>query len=236
MSARKNGPPTTFDEVAERARQRMDATTKDEAEREREWNRWTAKKKAEASADLRRAQRQALREMDLPIDALELIEAGVTSTMALEAVVAPADILVLAGGVGTGKTVAAVSWLYAWVQDARNWQSGDAGPHLVGRAVFLTAPALQRGPRFDGKWVGTLSRASRLVLDDLGSEYDPQGAFASLVEELVSERYARRRPTLITTNTDADTFKRRYGARITDRIRERGRFESVGSKSMRGKK
>lgn len=236
MSAKKGGPVTTYDEVAERVRQReARSTSQDEADREREWNQWTAKKKAEAASDLRQAQRQALRGLDLPLDALDLVQRGCASqTLALVALEQPADLLVLAGGVGSGKTVAAVTWVVRWVMDVENWQQGDVC-QLLGRAMFLTAPALQRGPRFDVKWMTHVERANRLVIDDLGAEYaDEKGSFVSLLDELINDRYARRRPTLITTNCDGSVFKQRYGARIADRIRERGRFESVGSKSLRG--
>lgn len=236
MSAKRAGPATTYDEVAERVRQRESrAAAQDEAEREREWNRAAEARKREAASDLRQAQRHALRAMDLPLDALDLVQRGSASqTLALAALEEPADILVLAGGVGAGKTVAAVAWLARWVMDAGNWQQGDAC-QLLGRGLFLTAPALQRGPRFDAKWLGHIERASRLVIDDLGAEYaDERGSFVSLLDELINDRYARRRPTLITTNCDASVFKSRYGARIADRIRERGRFESVGAKSLRG--
>lgn len=228
MSAKRDGAPTTYQELAQRLEQRLGS--------EAEWNRRLERKRKEAAAELRRCQRAALRALDLPLDALELVEGGLgLMTTALEAVARPADVLVLSGGVGTGKTVAAVSWLHGWVTDHRNWQDSEAGPQLQGRALFFTAPALLRSPRFDEKWTAIVKRANRLVIDDLGSEYDEKGSFAALVEEIVSDRYARRRPTLITTNCDADVFKRRYGARISDRIRERGRFQSVGNKSMRGK-
>lgn len=236
MSVKKPDAPTNWEAVTERARKAL-ADPARSADIEQQWAAWNEKKRKEEAGDLKRAQREVLRGMDLPIDALELLERGEESnTPAMAAALSsPADIVVLSGGVGTGKTLAAVAWLRAWVMDRRHWNIGDAGPVAVGRCAFTTAPALQRGPRFDAKWVQALMRAARLVVDDLGAEYvDEKRVFTALVEEVVNERYARRRPTLITTNLDIATFRARYGQRVADRIRERGQFENVGTKSMRG--
>lgn len=231
-------PPTDWDAVTERARKAL-AGPKDEGpDIEAQWKQWNERKRQEEVADVKRAQRELLRSLDLPSDALEMVEKGqTTGTAALEAQTHPVDILVLSGAVGSGKTIAAVTWLYAWVMDKRNWHVADAGPQPVGRCLFVTAPQLQRAPRFDVRWVERLTRATRLVVDDLGAEYvDDKGVFTSLVQEVVNERHARRRATLITTNLAAPEFKARYGERVADRIRERGRFVVVGSKSLRGAK
>jgi DNA replication protein DnaC len=78
--------------------------------------------------------------------------------------------------------------------------------------------------------------ASRLVIDDLGEEFnDTKGNFLAVLDEAVSDRIANLRPTVITTNLDVEAFKLRYGARVTDRIRGSGRWFAVAGESMRGR-
>ena len=140
------------------------------------------------------------------------------STVALEA---PAALVVLSGGVGCGKSLAAAAWLLAG--------------QLEGvRGLWMTAARLARWPRYDEDRMSELLTVRRLVIDDLGDEYlDEKGAYLSLLDEVVNERYGNARPTVLTTNLNAVAFKIRYGPRIADRIREAGKFESVDGPSLR---
>ena len=80
-----------------------------------------------------------------------------------------------------------------------------------------------------------LLEASRLVIDDLGEEFnDTKGNFLAVLDETISDRVANERPTVITTNLDVDKFRDRYGRRITDRIRGDGRWVAFAGESMRG--
>ena len=130
-----------------------------------------------------------------------------------------ACILVLSGGRGAGKTVAAAWW-------------------AIRRTVpveFVTAESYVTASAYDGardRW----RNASALVLDDLGVEYqDAKGASASAMDALVDEFYSRQRPLLITTNLDAASFKARVGERIADRVREcQGWRAFTNAPSLRG--
>jgi hypothetical protein len=140
-------------------------------------------------------------------------------TEALETVSAPfGDVLVLMGGIGTGKTLAACWW-------ATEFRA----------AQFMTAAELARWPRYDMAAMDRLLKAPGIVVDDLGTEYmDDKGNFLAVFDEFVNTRCANMRKTVITTNLTPADFGKRYGARITDRIVECGRFISVGGDSLRG--
>lgn len=153
--------------------------------------------------------------------------AGVSQTVATEALGGTiTGIVVLLGGCGCGKTLAAVAWLRQWVFANKN-------PY---GARFLTAPELARIERFDEQKMKELTKLNRLVIDDLGTEFaDTRGAFASLFDEVTNARHSSKKPTVVTTNLDVKAFTERYGQRIVDRIRESGAFNGCGSESLRGR-
>jgi len=101
--------------------------------------------------------------------------------------------------------------------------------------AFVRAPTLARASRF-GKERDAWVDASALVLDDLGSEFsDAKGSFQTDLDELVDAFYGDRRSLIITTNVTHADFKKRYGERITDRLRECGRWFEIRGASLRGK-
>jgi len=72
------------------------------------------------------------------------------------------------------------------------------------------------------------------VIDDFGVEYaDQRGVLASIVDELIDRRYGDRRATIICTNLTATEFRKRYGDRVADRLREAGRFRVISESSLR---
>lgn len=136
------------------------------------------------------------------------------------------EILVLAGDPGRGKTVAAAWWLLQGLQ----------GVQARNRPLFVTAARLSRWERYDGAEMDKLLLASRLVIDDLGNEFnDTKGNFLAVLDEVVADRVANHRPTVITTNLAPEVFKARYGERVRDRIRESGRFQTFAGDSFRGR-
>jgi DNA replication protein DnaC len=129
-------------------------------------------------------------------------------------------VLVLSGSPGCGKTVAATHWAL----------------HNRHSAVFVRAATFAASSRYERAERNSWLQASALVLDDLGNEYaDVKGSLISDLDELVDTYYGDNRPLLITTNLDRESFKARYGQRITDRLRESGKWFSIASESMRGK-
>jgi DNA replication protein DnaC len=194
---------------------------KTEAAKEAEFFAAQRAREEAAKARLVAAQKSAaIKALCIPDRVLEIIqaEAPLRITEALDAVRMVQGIAVLSGNPGCGKTVAACSWLYAG-----------------GFGLFVKSSRLARWDRYDDSEMRRLLGASRLVLDDLGTEYqDTKGNFDSILDEVIDVRYDKRLSTVITTNLDAAAFKARYGERIADRIRECGKFVSLATKSMRG--
>lgn len=139
--------------------------------------------------------------------------------------------LVLAGGVGAGKTTAA-TWLAL--------QARDESP------AFVRATELERLTRYgmERKLDELLRASTSVVLDDLGTErISDSGAVEAAVGELVDVCSSNRRPLVITTNLrqrrpDGDQvsppqFRERYGERVWSRLRETGRWADCGHVDLR---
>lgn len=145
--------------------------------------------------------------------------ADVITTDATRAIFRDVDILVLAGGPGRGKSVAACAWL------------------CLGQSIrWVTAGSLSRGIAYDEDAFNALARAGRLVIDDLGTEYqDQKDRYLATLSELLDARYGNQRPTCLTTNLGPDEFKARYGERLASRINEDGAFIVCGGEDLRRK-
>jgi DNA replication protein DnaC len=198
-----------------------------DAKIERERQAAEAKAEEGRQADLRRS----LVERGCPAKDLErAISGDMSETQALVeargALELDLVLLVLSGLRGCGKTTAAAWWLVQRRPPSKYVRTD------VPR--FVDATALARWPKYDNDQMFELERASALVVDDLGVEYDDKGgAFRSFLDGLVNARYAACLPTLITTNLRGDEFKARYGERIADRIRESGRYVELAGESLR---
>lgn len=196
----------------------------EQAEREtREHDAWLAR----LEADRKRKVTEARREADgIPRRLWSLIDdpAKVEDTAAIQAVKAflgsGKTFLVVAGGVGPGKTVAA-----AWAAESR-------------RGMFVKAIDLTRTGTYDEARWDELRRATFLAIDDLGTEpRDEKGWAAANFEALLDHRYDWELPTVMTTNLAFDAFRARYltadGGRLNDRFREVGEFVEITDPSLR---
>lgn len=200
-----------------------------------------AKERERYEFDLSKEQIALGNGLGIPTRALAAASGALDSTEAMSVVDGATDFLVLSGGPGCGKTVAAAAWILSYVLDRKNWKQTqyDSSPaRILGLApIWVTAAKLARWERYDEDQMQKLLRTPRLVIDDLGGEYlDKGGFYASLLDEIVNERQAETKPTIMTTNLNAEAFKERYGERIIDRIREGGRFVGCGDHSLRAKK
>ncbi|MBQ7280581.1 MAG: ATP-binding protein [Bacteroidales bacterium] len=131
--------------------------------------------------------------------------------------------LMLRGNVGVGKT----TLLYA-MRSTIGIRSGGKQNLIIWDARRI-AP-LAKGAEGQAK-LDELCRLPLLGIDDLGTEalsVKDYGNDTMPLIELLTERYAQRRPTIITTNLTillndgarVDEIAERYGERIADRLRE----------------
>jgi DNA replication protein DnaC len=136
-------------------------------------------------------------------------------------------LLVLAGGVGAGKTTAATRVML---------KGRDPRPG------FLRINELERRGRYDKKLDEWLKDKTSLVIDDVGAEsLDGKGVFRSLFDEIVDMFYGNRRTLVMTTNlrpvreaTDKeDQFRERYGERIWSRLGQVAMWGDCGTRDLR---
>lgn len=160
-----------------------------------------------------------------PKDAMDAVLWGfrpTSATMAVDRFLASsARILVLAGAVGVGKTVAAA---YA-MRRRRGYCRFVAAAKLTDTAGFEDRARRDRQAIYD---------CGLLVVDDVGTEYgDAKGWFQSVLEPLLVDRHGQKRLTIVTCNLDASAFSARYGERIVDRIAGSGMFVPLVGPSLR---
>ena len=121
--------------------------------------------------------------------------------------------LLLKGPVGTMKTSLAVAVLRKWVED------GHGGLFLPMVSMMDTIWTLKDKNREEWwRFEDKLRTTPLLVLDDLGAERHEDWVM-SKVDAIVSERYNRMRPIIITTNMGNAEIKGRYAERVIDRLR-----------------
>jgi len=131
-------------------------------------------------------------------------------------------VLCLSGGKGTRKSGSAA------------WGLGQADGGRWIESSHITRVSIE-----DKDFWKELGRASLLVIDDLGVERrDEKGAFMSGFNELVNGIYTDCRRLIITCNLTPKQFSAEpeaggYGSRVYDRIREVGRWVTVGGESVR---
>lgn len=139
----------------------------------------------------------------------------------------PKKLLVLAGGVGAGKTTAA-AWIALRGQDPR--------------PGFVRISELERRGRYDKRLDEWLKDKTSLVIDDVGAEVlDGKGVFRSLMDEIVDMFYSNRRTLVMTTNLrprrsspgEQEQFVERYGERVESRLRQMAVWGDCGTRDLR---
>lgn len=163
---------------------------------------------------------------------------ALTKTRAMASVMAAIDKrlspLVLWGGTGAGKSVAAAYWLTRCARVQIHTAELGSSWQWDGRTKFATVFDLQRKARsFDPKdkaWMDDVLHCRALVLDDLGQE---AGDLRAQVSEVIFERHRQGRLTCITTNLAPDAFGARYDDRNVSRILQGGAFLDCGSSDLR---
>lgn len=227
-------------EAAEKATEAEAASlgiTVDELDRKRQ-EESIAARESERSSALRRRRLQILRPYAERIGQ-SIVEAiandSVETTPLVSAAcdfVAAGDrpMLVISGGVGVGKTCAAI---VALVRHGHGVYCHAAD--LASRYEPWSADA-KRG-------VEPIDMATPLlVLDDLGSERGDDPRFAEAIGQTIDRRIGPgitaegeiyRRATIITTNVATKDLEAKYGARVADRLYEHARAMNVRDQTSR---
>jgi DNA replication protein DnaC len=150
-------------------------------------------------------------------------DVGLAETPALRAVrewlASSAPVLVLSGGTGTGKTVAA-----AWALGSR------VGAFQVLRATRLGA-AFERWQtdREDNVEPLRLS-VPTLLVDDLGTEPIEDRRTVSAIDEVFDARQSHVR-TVVTTNLTREQIRARYSDRVLSRLAQNARVIDLDQKN-----
>lgn len=131
--------------------------------------------------------------------------------------------LLMLGGVGCGKSTAAGHYA---AQQGLDWKSLPIWARAV-EASRMSAFGDTAESRF-ASW----RSCSLLVLDDLGTELVTP-TWQQALDDILDYRYQHSARTILPTNLSAEEFKKRYGDRISDRIREGGTVRELAGKSMR---
>lgn len=180
----------------------------------------------------------AMRDAGVPANLIKLFANGTMRETQANAKVRawhPLDswVIVLGGVFGIGKSAAAALWLYLLARESS--EAKRSSPHRMPEC-WVSAAKFARLDMSKGgaAAIDAYARMPVLVLDDLGAEHLGQGGwFLSQLGDLVNERQANGRRTLITTNLGRDSFIERYGDRIAERIRDGGMFTIVGGHNLR---
>jgi DNA replication protein DnaC len=185
-----------------------------------------AAERAHTAAEAQRARGAAnitiVKGHDAPIDCIYPPE-GMRATNAVaklaHAMARPGKRLVtLAGGVGSGKTTAAVQWLI----------------QTQGKPLFIPAPSLVQRAR-PKPWLPPIwESATAIVLDDVGTEHATRvDRFLEEFNALLTHVHATHKRMVITANMGMDDFRKIYGERIESRFRQAGRWEALTDGDMR---
>lgn len=132
--------------------------------------------------------------------------------------------LILCGPVGVMKTSLAVAVLQEALRQ-------DLGGLFVTMASMLDNIFSFKGEdRLEYEY--KLRNAGILVLDDLGAEHH-EGWVKTKIDAIVSERYNRMKPIIVTTNLLPDELKNTYAERVIDRLRSTAKMIAFRGASLR---
>lgn len=140
--------------------------------------------------------------------------------------------LILAGNYGTLKTTMAVAVM-------RHWMSVQDGGclmvpmcSLIDNLFTMRALSKEEWARYERR----IRSTPLLVLDDLGGENIDQGWVLSKVDSIITERYNKMLPIIVTTNLSKEELAGTYSGRIMDRLRNTSQclvFSGVSQRKVR---
>ena len=123
--------------------------------------------------------------------------------------------LILAGKYGTMKTTMAVAILKYQLVERQGGGYFVPMATLIDNLFSMRARDREEAARYEHR----LRTTPLLVIDDLGAENTTQDFILAKTDSIITERYNRLLPTIITTNYSAAELQDTYGGRIIDRIK-----------------
>lgn len=133
--------------------------------------------------------------------------------------------VLLIGPSGAGKTSLAAALVRRAIEAAKQAiDTGDGSAYKLGAgACFLTAYDLAKAGIYSPlgscpQLVTKALQASLLVIDDLGMDVEVYAKSATSVREVIHERHARQRCTVVTTYLNREHMVCHYGEGITRRL------------------
>lgn len=136
--------------------------------------------------------------------------------------------LILSGTYGTMKTTMAVAVLRKWLESGHH---GLLVPMCSLIDNLFTMRALNREEW--AKYERRIRSTPLLVLDDLGSENTDQSWVLAKVDSIITERYNKMLPIIVTTNLSKDDLLGTYSGRIIDRLRNTSKYIAFNAASQR---
>ena len=136
--------------------------------------------------------------------------------------------LLLLGGYGTLKTTMAVAVLRAHI-DAGGYGMFVPMCSLMDNLFTMRDLSREEWARYEKRVRST----PLLVLDDLGSEDTGRDWVRSKADSIITERYNKMLPIIVTTNLTQDELLDTYSGRIVDRLRNTSRCLTFGTGSQR---
>lgn len=136
--------------------------------------------------------------------------------------------LILSGSYGTMKTTLAVCVLRKFIEQGG---SGLFIPmcSIMDNLYSMRTRSLEEWYRFETK----LRETKLLVIDDLGGEDTSAPWVLPKVNSIITERYNRKKPIIITTNMTKNELVNTYSGRIIDRLKSTNFYIAFNAKSKR---
>ena len=117
------------------------------------------------------------------------------------------------GPVGTGKTTLAVAILRESIAQGKGGFMISM-PSLLDTLLTLSKGSNEQFLQFENK----IRNTPLLILDDFGAEYKTDWVSAK-VDAIITERYNREKPIIITSNLSTGEIFNKYNQRIYDRLK-----------------
>ena len=136
--------------------------------------------------------------------------------------------LILAGNYGTLKTTMAVAVLQACIAQGHG---GLLVPMCSLMDNLFTMRTLNREEW--ARYETRIRSTPLLVIDDLGSENTDQSWVLSKVDSIITERYNKMLPIIMTTNLGKEELAGTYSGRIMDRLRNTSKYLTFHAESQR---